>query len=304
MPWPSIFKTKPKSASYQTLDDSDGSSLLEEDSLAEQHPQGQSGFDPLQAHALEAPALDPLHGEHDTAPLLQNDSLAPVGAAPAPSDAAPPPSVGQQVKEARQWGRAARSGGAALQQRRRGQVGDAAFGMAKGATIATVGAFAPGADMALSAADLAYGARQAHKDGGSASREAGKGAVMEAAGFIPVIGPFIGFVEDAAIFAQAIGETPKHRTQRKVQEAKALLTEADERLVRIADVERDLDAYDGADREEHAARLAKAKGRLQDSLAVVRDWLKKKSDHQTLPLLAQSVVDEADAAAERHHDER
>lgn len=229
--------------------------------------------------------------DEETEPLLGADSLR----SDFDQDQDGFDSLSSQVSSVKQLGRGARSGAEELHQRRRDQVGSAMVGMGKEAALGVVDGFVPGLGAGIGGALAVKNVVDAHKGGGSAAQAAAKEAVVTGASFIPVVGEFVGFVEDAYNGAKAIFQSDKARTAEKVEAARELKQKCHAGLDKIPGLRDQLASYSGKDKADLARRIDKAEARLRDGLKEADRWIAKKASKGTLPLLS-GLDEEADGS--------
>lgn len=230
--------------------------------------------------------------EDDAAPLLQNDVLAAnyedgqSGFDSLSDDGGQ--SMAQQVNALKGAGRKGKARANELGNRRRDDLGGAALDVGKQGALIGADALLPGLGTGLGAVDSAAAVRSKQKEGRSGAKQVGRQAASTGAGFIPVIGNFIGLAESVFGFARLALEPAAARTDRKVAALKKLDADAKAALALVPDARERLAAYDGDDKAKLVARLDKAEARLQAAIRDGKAWKEKKSTHGTLPLLSGS----------------
>ena len=141
----------------------------------------------------------------------------------------------------------------------------------------------PGLGYGVGAASSVKAIRDARKQGDSmGAASVGEGA-RTAAGFIPVVGQFVGFVEGMAKVATATFQSDSSRTQGKIDQAREILAHAEEWLGRLPALREEIRASGNA---EQLARVDKAEARLRASVAQTEAWVAKKGGRGTMPLLS------------------
>jgi hypothetical protein len=162
----------------------------------------------------------------------------------------------------------------------------------------------------LSAALSTKAMVDAHKSGQRKGTELARQGIPTAAGFIPVVGPFIGFCLELSDLGEATLQSGKSRTKKKVAKTESLLSSIEQHRAMLAPVREALSEYTGEDKQDLERRLQKAVSRMDAAEQAARDWLDKKSAHMTLPLLSDSsssamdmdTIDTADEADEKRLD--
>jgi hypothetical protein len=191
--------------------------------------------------------------------------------------------LSDQVEGARMAGRRAAAQGDAIGSTRRQDALSGVREMGMAGLEMGLDAAVPGLGYGLGAASSAMAIRDARKQGDSmGAATIGEGA-RTAAGFIPVVGEFVGFVDGVVQVATATFQSDKARTEGKIGQAREILGNADAWLGRLPALrEQVLASGDAA----QLARLDKAEARLRASVRQTEAWIAKKSDRGTMPLLA------------------
>lgn len=225
--------------------------------------------------------------EHEEAPLLANDVLASdyeemqygFDSLDGSSDLAG--SVGAVKKS----GRKARARAGDLSATRRGGAASAAGSAVKHGAMVAGDVLLPGAGTAAGAVDGAMAVRGKSKEGRSGGTQSAKQGAGFAAGFIPVVGPFLAFAEDIYGIGKETFQPSKTRTRGKVIAAERLMADARERLAQLPALRERLAEYEGPEKATFVGQLDKAESRLNQAISDARAWTQKKAERGTLPLL-------------------
>jgi hypothetical protein len=158
-----------------------------------------------------------------------------------------------------------------------------------------------GVGSAVGAANSVNTIRQAHQNGKSVAEVGGREIATTGAGFIPVVGEFVGMADGAYSVGKAVGQSDKGRTAEKHELAAKTLAGAKAGLTTV-DASRDVLAEQNAgqwgslaeSRQEgkHQRRLDKAEQRHHGAIAGVKAWVDKKSAHGTMPMTSAMATDE------------
>ncbi len=226
----------------------------------------------------------------DAAPLLENDELAHSFESMQSDfdilEPAPEPSMASQVGAIKKSGRKAVAKGGALHQRRRDEVMDAGVDMLKEGAFMGADALVPGLGSGLGAVDSLAAMRGASKEGASLGKASAKEVVSTGIGFIPVVGEVFGFCEAIYKMGKATLQTGKSRTAEKLAAAQKLKADCERGLLRINDVRAQMSDYTGKDRSKLLGRLDKAEARMYKGIRLADEWLEKKAEKGSLPLVA------------------
>lgn len=221
-------------------------------------------------------------GRGDRQSLLGGDSSDDGGMGGGLSDGLSASQLRDQVNGARTAGRSAAAQGSAIGATRRqdalGGVKDMGMaGLEMGLDVAV-----PGLGYGIGAASSAASISEARYQGDSmGAASVGEGA-RTAAGFIPVIGEFVGFLDGMVKVGVASFQSDAGRTNDKLAQARQILAHAETWQSRLPALREEVIASGD---QTQLGRLNKAEQRLQESVQKTEAWIAKKGKKGTMPLM-------------------
>lgn len=201
----------------------------------------------------------------------------------------------ETANDLRQQGRHARAQADDVNSRRRDEVASSARSALMNGGGMLADGFVPGLGTAIGAARSAHSVRERHLQGRSGGAEVARQGVSTGAGFIPVIGNFLGFAEDLCNAGWAVLQSKKGRKADKLERVQKIRNRAAEFLPQIEDARTSLRDYQGTDRAKIERRLDKAEERLREAQAAADRWIANNADGGNLPLTSGAASSNVDS---------